>query len=101
MTEDQILDALKIQPTDARRQVLNILMERMEIEFTIRDICNEKELRKLSFTKTSVIQAIRLFQVRGFIIQSGEKKSPRRGRPTLLFRIASGFFEAAKTAACK
>jgi predicted transcriptional regulator len=91
MNEHQILEAMKIQPTYARKAVLQIVMGKSIEEFTIDDICREKDSRKLHFTKTSVAQALRLFQVRGLIVQSGEKKCPQRGRPTLLFKVASKF----------
>jgi hypothetical protein len=87
---DKIWRALKVSPTYGRAQVLKILLNRAQ-EFSIDDICDEKEKYNLTLSKTAVSSIMRLFHVRGLLVQSGERKGPARGRPELLFKISPTF----------
>jgi hypothetical protein len=87
---DKIWRTLKISPTYARTEILKISLS-MTQEFSIEDINNEKEKYNLSLSRTAISNIMRLFHVRGLLIQSGERKSPMRGRPELLFKISPKF----------
>lgn len=91
MTEQEIFDALKIQPTEVRKAIIKIILAKKNDPFTIDEIYEEKSRKTFNFTKTSVANTLRLLQVRGFLVPAGEKKYPRRGRPVLVFRVAAGY----------
>jgi predicted ArsR family transcriptional regulator len=90
LEHDKLWSALKISPTYSRTQVLKILLNRTQ-EFSIDDICEERVNYNLTLSKTAVSNIMRLFHVRGLLVQSGERRGPARGRPELLFKISPVF----------
>lgn len=92
MNSITILESLKIEPTDGRLMVLKMVLTRTE-DFTIEEICNEKDEQKLPISTTSLTNTLRLLRARKLIIESGSRRSPHRGRPELLFKIDHEFLK--------
>jgi hypothetical protein len=91
MDDAQIFYRLKVQPTAARKEVLKLIFAKIPGEFTTHDICAKKNEQHIPLSETAVGNIIRLFHVRGLLIQCGEKKCPSRGRPELLFKVSNSF----------
>jgi predicted ArsR family transcriptional regulator len=102
-----IFQALKLQPTPVRTLTLKIVLAQSEKEFTIDQICEAVcEAQQLTVNgtsgtfrirKTGIVNTLRLLVTRGLIVQSGQIKSPGRGRPELVFRVSEAFREAGDT----